>query len=306
MGQANVRGLSVDLKRGKIEAPDVPCLTDDPHTSSPLLVSQFPLPALYHETMAPRAARAAAQAKNRQQAQDRDSPASLDVPNPATGRQSSVAPSNPRKRAAQNTVQEVASKRKRVESSQGTTAMGDMGPPSSSRQTKGQTAASGLTSHQETPAPGEGEEKPVFDLSTLPLECLRKYIIRYDLVPPMYPSPHTHHTPPLPPHLVNPPPPPPPRSQSPPSQLTPANRPRRDLTKSSRRSTRLAEDEQLQAIYAGVKETHGPPIRHDLWDMEKACSDIAQRHWDDNRNIRESEIVDEFFWSIRSKTRSSL
>lgn len=116
--------------------------------------------------MAPRAARAAAQAKNRQQAQDRDSPASLDVPNPASGRQSSVAPSNPRKRAAQSTVQEVASKRKRVESSQGTTAMGDMGPPSSSRQAKGQTAVSGLASHQETPAPGEGEEKPVVSRNT--------------------------------------------------------------------------------------------------------------------------------------------
>lgn len=256
--------------------------------------------------MAPRAARAAAQAKNRQQAQDRDSPASLDVPNPAAGRQSSVAPSNPRKRAAQNNAQEVASKRKRVESAQGTSGMGDMGPPSSSRQTKGQTAASGLASHQETPAPGEGEEKPAFDLSTLPLECVRKYILHYNLVPPMYPSPYTRHTPPLPPHLVNPPPAPPARSQSPPSQVTPANRPRRDLAKSSRRSTRLAEDEQIQAIYAGVKETHGPPIRHDLWDMEKACADIAQRHWDDNRNIRESEIVDEFIWSIRSKSRSSL
>ncbi|KAG8999397.1 hypothetical protein FRB90_012083 [Tulasnella sp. 427] len=252
--------------------------------------------------MAPRAARAAAQAKNRQQAQDRDSPASLDVPNPANGRQSSVAPSNPRKRAAQNTVQEAVNKRKRVESAQVTTGMGDMGPPTNSRPTKGQTAVSGLVSHQETPAPGEGEERALFDLSTLPLECLRKYMLRYELVPPMYPSPHTHHTPPLPSFLVNPPPPPPPRSQSPPSQTTLANRPRRDLAKSSRRSTRLAEDEQFQAIYAGVKETRGPPIRHDLWDMEKACADIAQRHWDE-RNVRESEVVEEFIWSIRSKRR---
>ncbi|KAG8908066.1 hypothetical protein FRB99_000510 [Tulasnella sp. 403] len=260
--------------------------------------------------MPPRAARSTQQNKSRQPAQDRDSPAaSLDTPNPSS-KPSPAA--NPRKRAAPATGNDGpangSTKRKRVDQN----GAAEMITPSSAN------AKTKVGPNASTNASNETEENRItFDFTTLPADALRKYILRYDLVPPMYPNPDSHYTPPLPQYLVNPPPPPAPRSVSPvpapgSSYLNPANRSRRDpkvrATSSSyngRRSSRLLEDEQNQAIYAGVKEKHGNPILNDLLDTEKALAEIAKRHWE-KVVLPEGEVLTSFSWRLRNKGTSDL
>lgn len=142
-----------------------------------------------------------------------------------------------------------------------------------------------------------------FDLATLSAESLRRYLVKFNLVPPMYPGPSTSYTPPLPSHLVNPPPPPPERSDSP-GSATASSRPRRDpktrTNSNGRRSSRLLEDELQQSVYAGVKETHGNPILPDLRDADKALVEIARKHWE-TIVLRENDVLEEFSSSIRNK-----
>jgi hypothetical protein len=50
----------------------------------------------------------------------------------------------------------------------------------------------------------QNEEPPVMDFTTLPLEALHRYLVQYDLIPMVHPSPLTIHDPPPPPSLLEP------------------------------------------------------------------------------------------------------
>ncbi|KAG8852034.1 hypothetical protein FRB96_008952 [Tulasnella sp. 330] len=146
-----------------------------------------------------------------------------------------------------------------------------------------------------------------FDFTTLPLPSLQAYILKYDLLPTLSPfvipstSPSSSRSfyppaPPLPYHLLNPltlpPPPPPPvaRSVSP----TPANRPRR------RRSTRLGDDTSDGG--STFKEPHGNPVHADEDKTRQVLAEIARRHWE-RMNLKESDVVEAFSWSLRYRGR---
>ncbi len=138
-----------------------------------------------------------------------------------------------------------------------------------------------------------------FDLSSLPFDAIRTYLVKYDLIPPMYPNPSSRYTPPLPEHLFNPPPPPPPRSASPGHRA----RARTSTNTGSRRSTRLLDDDG--SYPGGPKERLGNPVMTDLVDYEVALVDIAKRHWD-RVNLREHEVLEDFSWAVRKRCESLL
>jgi hypothetical protein len=120
------------------------------------------------------------------------------------------------------------------------------------------------------------------------------YLTKFELVPPIRPSPLSTSNPPLPSYLVNPPANARPPTPPPVTSMTPANRPRRDAGNANRRrSTRLAEEE------AGWKDMR-PPILPDLADSEKALAMVAQRHFE-KQSVRETDVVTAFVYAVKTK-----
>lgn len=111
---------------------------------------------------------------------------------------------------------------------------------------------------------------------------LQRYMVQFDIVPSVYPSPLSIEDPPPPSSLADPQ-----RQHSrPPSPptLTPANRPRRDPKDavSRRRSSRLLEEEirSRTPILADVEELHG------------VLASIVERHFRETTAINGREEVD--------------
>lgn len=129
------------------------------------------------------------------------------------------------------------------------------------------------------------------DFAALPPTILHKYLIAWDLVPPMRLL--SSHTPPLPASLMIAHA----RATSPEPSLTnttPANRPRRDLKDATkRRSSRLAEEERLQdsiAVMADVQGTH------------QVFATMAERHFQQRTTAsvtaKEVEILTGFLQAV--------
>ena len=129
------------------------------------------------------------------------------------------------------------------------------------------------------------------DFSTLPVEALHRYLVQYDLIPAVYPSPLSIHDPPPPPSLLGPirgss------RGPSPPAVTTPANRPRREQR--SRRSSQLLDEE-------GRART---PVLADVAEVQSVLASIAQRHFE-GQVVKEVDSLASFMCSVRGRGGSS-
>ncbi|KAH9043796.1 hypothetical protein EDB85DRAFT_2206043 [Lactarius pseudohatsudake] len=114
------------------------------------------------------------------------------------------------------------------------------------------------------------------DFTTLPTEALHRYLVQYDLIPMVHPSPLTVHDPPPPPSLLESTTRSSSRGLSPPV-TTPANRPRRESREQSRRrSSRFLEEEVRMRT----------PVLADVGEVQNVLASIAQRHF-------ESQVVKE-------------
>ena len=115
----------------------------------------------------------------------------------------------------------------------------------------------------------------------MPIAILYRYVMQYDIIPHVYPSPLSAEDPAPPSSLENPylylP-----RFPSPPP-LTPANRPRREVKDSSRRrSTRLFEEEMRSRI----------PVLADVDELQVVLAGIVERHFREMSSISGREEVD--------------
>lgn len=130
------------------------------------------------------------------------------------------------------------------------------------------------------------------DFTTLPMEALHRYLVQYDLIPVVHPSPLTIHDPPSPPSLLEQPTA---RSSSrgvsPPVVSTPANRPRRESREQSRRrSSRLLEEEVRMRT----------PVLADVGEVQNVLASIAQRHFE-SQVVKEVDSLASFMCAVKGK-----
>ncbi|TFY53335.1 hypothetical protein EVG20_g10163 [Dentipellis fragilis] len=136
----------------------------------------------------------------------------------------------------------------------------------------------------------DGETKPpMVDFSTLPSDALHRYLIHYELMPQVFPSPLTVHDPSPPSMLLQlyrstlhaP---------SPPRAVTPANRPRRESREQSRRrSSRALEETQVRT-----------PILADVREVDGMLATIAQRHFEEHV-VKEVDTLALFMCAVKAK-----
>lgn len=116
----------------------------------------------------------------------------------------------------------------------------------------------------------------------MPMHVLQRYLIQFNIVPMVYPSPLSQDDPPAPSSLADPyrqPSGPP----SPPAH-TPANRPRRETkeTQTRRRSSRLIDEEPRARA----------PILSDKVELHRVLASIVERHFRETTSINGREEVD--------------
>ncbi|KAH9949494.1 hypothetical protein B0H21DRAFT_117343 [Amylocystis lapponica] len=134
------------------------------------------------------------------------------------------------------------------------------------------------------------------NFATLPTDALYRYLVHFDLVPEVDPSPLVADDPPAPSSLLRP------RSHAhrhastaspgPSHHITPANRPRREAV-GRRRSARLVEDEQ------------GPdmstlPVLADIEDVRATLAAVAQRHFREHA-VPEVDTLASFMCAVKAK-----
>ncbi|KAF4623232.1 hypothetical protein D9613_001999 [Agrocybe pediades] len=124
--------------------------------------------------------------------------------------------------------------------------------------------------------------KSLVEFQKLPTSTLQRYLVQYDIVPRIYPSPLTVEDPPAPSFLADPelqha------RAPSPPA-LTPANRPRRDPKDSQtrRRSSRLLEEEPRTRV----------PILADVAELHNVLAGIVEQHFKEVSSVTGREELD--------------
>lgn len=120
------------------------------------------------------------------------------------------------------------------------------------------------------------------DFYKLPTSKLYRYLIQFDIVPSVHPSPLSPEDPPPPSYLADPQ-----RQHSrPPSPpaLTPANRPRRDPkdSVSRRRSSRLLEEEVRSRT----------PILSDIQELHGVLASMVDQHFKEKTSMNGREEVD--------------
>jgi len=116
----------------------------------------------------------------------------------------------------------------------------------------------------------------------MPIHVLQRYLIQFNIVPIVYPSPLSPEDPPAPSTLADPhrqfsrPPSPP--------ALTPANRPRREPREAQnrRRSSRLLEEEIRTRA----------PILSDKVELHRVLATIVEKHFRETTPISGREEVD--------------
>ena len=127
------------------------------------------------------------------------------------------------------------------------------------------------------------------DFTTLPMEALHRYLVQYDLIPMVHPSPMTIHDPPPPPSLLEPATRSSSRAVSPPVVVaTPANRPRRESSR--RRSSRLLEEEVRMRT----------PVLADVSEVQTVLASIAQRHFE-SQVVKEVDSLASFMCAVKGK-----
>ncbi|KAI0932914.1 hypothetical protein AcW1_000108 [Taiwanofungus camphoratus] len=182
-------------------------------------------------------------------------------------------------------------KRKRVETS-GPTA----GILAHNGASSGGANASGSAARKErTDADGKVS---LIDFSTLPIAALHEYLVQFDLVPDVDPSPLSAEDPPPPSSLLRP------RmrgfrrastaSPGPSLPITPANRPRREAA-GRRRSARLVEDER-------AAEETVVPVLNDVADVHGALATVVQRHFREHA-VKEVDTLASFMCAVKAKAR---
>ncbi|GBE78720.1 hypothetical protein BKA93DRAFT_730868 [Sparassis latifolia] len=134
----------------------------------------------------------------------------------------------------------------------------------------------------------------LIDFTTLPTAALYKYLVQYDLVPEIYPSPLGTEDPPPPSSVLRP------HghgrrhastaSPGPSFPVTPANRPRRDPV-NRRRSSRLVEEEREPAVM---------PVMADVADLHGLLAGIAQHHFREH-SVREVDTLASFMCAVKAK-----
>ncbi|CAA7271411.1 unnamed protein product [Cyclocybe aegerita] len=122
--------------------------------------------------------------------------------------------------------------------------------------------------------------KSLVDFHKLSIATLHRYMIQFDIIPGVYPSPLSPEDPPAPPTLCDPQRQPS-RGPSPPA-LTPANRPRRDPKEAQnrRRSSRLVEEEPRSRT----------PILADVVELHSVLATIVERHFREVNSINNREV----------------
>lgn len=116
----------------------------------------------------------------------------------------------------------------------------------------------------------------------MPTTTLHRYLIQYNIVPRVFPSPLSPEDPPAPSYLADPerqtsrPPSPPP--------VTPANRPRRDPKEAQirRRSSRLLEEDPHSRV----------PILADIAEVHDVLASIVERHFREVISVSSRDEVD--------------
>ncbi|KAH9005947.1 hypothetical protein EDB86DRAFT_1160190 [Lactarius hatsudake] len=151
-------------------------------------------------------------------------------------------------------------------------------------------APSQLGSRIDRPQEKHNEEPPVMDFTTLPPEALHRYLVQYDLIPMVHPSPLTVHDPPPPPSLLESTTRSSSRGLSPPV-TTPANRPRRESREQSRRrSSRILEGEVRMRT----------PVLADVGEVQNVLASIAQRHFE-SQVVKEVDSLASFMCAVKGK-----
>jgi len=119
------------------------------------------------------------------------------------------------------------------------------------------------------------------EFSKMSTHVLQRYLTQFDIVPSIYPSPVLPDDPP-PPNMIGTVVRHVSRAPSPPSNQTPANRPRRESRDPQRRSSRLAEDDLPYRTPAlpVIQELHG------------ALANIVEKHFREVVSINGREEVD--------------
>ncbi|KAI9512309.1 hypothetical protein F5148DRAFT_1273768 [Russula earlei] len=144
------------------------------------------------------------------------------------------------------------------------------------------------------PQERQNDDSPVMDFSTLPVEALHRYLVQYDLIPAVHPSPLSVHDPPPPPSLLGPIPASS-RAASPPAVTTPANRPRRESREQNRRrSSRLLEGE-------GRVRT---PVLADVAEVQSVLAHIAQRHFE-GQVVKEVDSLASFMCAVKGRVTAA-
>ena len=173
-------------------------------------------------------------------------------------------------------------KRKRVEP----TAQG-LSQPGQERQNEEPPVVSAVELHQYLSVVLTASPPRQVDFTTLPLEALHRYLVQYDLIPMVHPSPLTIHDPPPPPSLLEPPT----QSSSRAVTPTPANRPRRESSR--RRSSRFLEEEARMRT----------PVLADVGEVQTVLANIAQRHFE-SQIVKEVDSLASFMCAVKGKGES--
>jgi len=189
---------------------------------------------------------------------------------------SNAGPSSLKRQAADKVDGEPRMKRKRTEPANSTMANGKKDPVESEPR---KSLVRVFTSYV---ADNKADSHLQVEFQKMPTSMLHRYMVQFDIVPRMYPSPLSIEDPPAPSFLADPelqha------RAPSPPA-LTPANRPRRDPKESQtrRRSSRLLEEEPRTRV----------PILADVAELHNVLASIVEQHFREVTTINGREEVD--------------
>ncbi|EIN13240.1 hypothetical protein PUNSTDRAFT_128927 [Punctularia strigosozonata HHB-11173 SS5] len=148
------------------------------------------------------------------------------------------------------------------------------------------------------------EVTALVDFADMPTESLYRYLVHYDIVPRVYPSPLAPEDP-LPPICLLHPDlaaaairahsPPPPAAPA----VTAANRPRRDPKEHARRRTAARADEEAAALLLLARA----PVLADRHETHVALASLAQRHFR-GAHVKEVDTLAAFMCTVKAKLRT--
>ncbi|KDQ54968.1 hypothetical protein JAAARDRAFT_355789 [Jaapia argillacea MUCL 33604] len=129
----------------------------------------------------------------------------------------------------------------------------------------------------------EGKDGLV-DFATMPTDALHRYLVQYDLVPSIQPSPLLPDNPPPPFALLH--------SHSSRASSPQPTTSRRDTLSNRRRSSRLLEEDV----------PHRNPVLADIGEVHDVLAAIAQKHFREHV-VKEVDTLASFMCAVKSKAR---